>query len=261
MGSSCSRKTVKENVKRYPAPLSTRATNMDITKLGKEILGFTNARSVFLYGSRARSDFCEDSDYEIGVLTHGDKYVRRSDMKERFDLPNISIFPFIYEDFIAGSLDTPFVRSIFLNDIIRAGKTIAGEQIVENLKPPRVEMIDTLQEVRFNLGYALAATHSYRNGDAKTASLHFVKSCLFGTRSYVVVKSRTFFVAYEEILNSSKTLDLGEYQDLPIYAHELRLNKVELDEKNLFQNISYLNKLIGADILSAYNKEGNITLI
>ena len=37
-------------------------------KIANDLFKFANAKSIFLYGSRARDDFYEESDYEIGVL-------------------------------------------------------------------------------------------------------------------------------------------------------------------------------------------------
>ncbi len=234
---------------------------VDMERLAKEILDFTRGKSVFVYGSRSRNNFSDKSDYEIGVLVSRDDHVRRAAIKEKFNLPDVSIFPFVYEDFIVGNPDTPFVRSFFLNDVIRAGKTLAGERIVEGLTPPDIEVIDVLQEIKFNLGCAFTATHSYRNGDNETAALHLAKSCLFGTRNYILIKNKNFLTSYDEILRASKEFDLGEYEDLPEYAYDLRLDKVELDDKNLFRNISYLNKLIEPEIRNLYNTSGNIQLV
>ena len=43
-----------------------------------------------------------------------DGYISRENLKSRFNLEGISIFPFYYEDFIVGNPDTPFVKSIYL---------------------------------------------------------------------------------------------------------------------------------------------------
>lgn len=230
-------------------------------KIAEEIIEFTDAKSVFLYGSRARADFYADSDYEIGVLMEKDKYISRDEIKKHFDIKGVNIFPFHYEDFIVGNIDTPFQKSIYLREIIDAGKTLAGEKTVENLKLPEIKLVDIIQDIRFNLGYALASTHSHRNGDNATASLHFAKACLFGTRDYIIFKTGKFLTSYDAILSASKELDLQEYQDLPEYAFHLRKRESDIDEKKLFQNISYLNKFIESKLITAFKSEGNKILI
>ncbi len=232
----------------------------NIQQIISDLLKFTNAKSIFLYGSRARADFYSESDYEIGVLMEKNKYVSRTEIKDYLKTKEVNIFPFIYEDFIAGKADTPFQKSIYMRQIIEAGRTLAGEKIIENLKPPAISMLDIIQDVRFNLGYALAATHSYRNGDNATASLHLAKSCLFGTRDYIIFKIQEFPISYDEIINASNKLDLGENKELPIYAYKLRKQEVNLDEAILFKNISYLNQFIEKQLLEVYKEKGNITL-
>jgi hypothetical protein len=230
-------------------------------KIAQELINFTKARSIFLYGSRARSDFYDESDYEIGVLMEKDNYISRAEIKNHFKEKGINIFPFHYEDFIEGNPDTPFQKSIYMRDIIETGKTLAGEKIIENLKAPEISLLDIIQEVRFNLGYALAATHSHRNGDNATASLHFAKSCLFGTRNYIAFKTGKFVISYDDILEASKNLDLKEYKDLPDYAFQLRKRGEKIDNKKLFQNISYLNKFIECELIDTFSEKGNIILI
>src|SRR3989344_1190359 len=225
---------------------------IDVQKLANEILNFTKAKSVFLYGSRARGDYLEDSDYEIGVLIEKDKYIGRSEIKEKFGIKGVSIFPFCYEDFIAGNPDTPFVKSIYLMDVISSGKTLAGEDVIKNLPLLQITLLDVIQDVGFNLGYALAATHSFRNGDNTTATLHFIKSCLFGTRDYAMFKKQKYSVAYDDIAAEAESLGLGTYSDLPVIANKLRKGEVALDEKSLFKNISYLNQLIEREASEVY---------
>lgn len=230
-------------------------------KIAEEILKLTDAKSVFLYGSRSRSDFYPDSDYEIGVLMEKNKYVSRDEIKNHFNIKGVNIFPFRYEDFVVGNIDTPFQKSIYLREIIEAGKTLAGEKIIENLKLPEIKLLDIIQDIRFNLGYALASTHSYRNGDNATASLHFAKACLFGTRDYIIFKTGKFLISYDDILQASREIDLEEYQDLPDYAFRLRKREIDIEDKKLFQNISYLNKFIESQMLTVFNSEGNKVLV
>lgn len=233
----------------------------NVQNIVEDVLKFTNAKSIFLYGSRARADFYNESDYEIGVLMEKDKYIGRSAIKEKFDHKGINIFPFHYEEFIAYNPDTPFVKSIYMREIIEGGETLAGEKVIENLKPPEIKLLDIIQDLRFNLGYSLAATHSYREDDIVNASLHLAKSCLFGTRDYIILKLQKFPVSFDEILELSKKLDLQEYSDLPSYAHKLRKREEQIDESNLFRNISYLNKFMEKELLEIYYKQGNVVLI
>jgi predicted nucleotidyltransferase len=232
-----------------------------IQEIADDLLKFTNARSVFLYGSRARDDFYSESDYEIGVLMDREKYIGRAEIKEKFNVKEVNIFPFYYNNFIAGNPDTPFQKSIYMREIVEAGKTLAGEKIIENLKPPAISLFDIMQDVRFNLGYALAATHSFRNGDNITVALHLAKSCLFGTRDYIIFKQNKFLISYDKIVDASKELDLQEYQDLPAYVAKLRKGEAEVDEKYLFQNISYLNKFIENELMTAFREKGDLLLI
>ena len=232
----------------------------NINKLIDDLSKFTNAKSIFLYGSRARTDFYNESDYEIGILMEKNKYISRSEIKNKFNFKNINLFPFHYEEFIKCNPDTPFVKSIYMREIIEAGKTLAGEKISKILPPP-IKLLDIIQDLRFNLGYSLAATHSYREGDNIIASLHLAKSCLFGTRDYIILKLKKFPITYDEIVKLSKKLDLKEYNDLPLYAFKLRKREEKIDELNLFKNISFLNKFIEKELLETYNNQGNIILL
>lgn len=230
-------------------------------QIAQELLKFTNAKSVFLYGSRARADFYAESDYEIGILMTEDNYIGRAEIKDRLNEKGVNVFPFYYENFVAGNPDTPFQKSIYMREIIEAGKTLAGEKVIENLKTPEIKLLDVIQDVRFNLGYGLAATHSYRNGDNVTASLHFAKSCLLGTRDYIIFKAGKFLISYDDILDASKKMDLKEYRDLPEYAFKIRKGSADIDDKKLFQNISYLNKLIEQELLNTFGGKGNVVLV
>jgi predicted nucleotidyltransferase len=218
--------------------------------------------SIFLYGSRARTDFTKRSDFEIGVLFSKDNYVGRSEIKKVISKRRgFNIYPFEYEEFLQEKIDTPFQKKIYLHELILSGKTLAGEKVIEKMKPPQISIIDLIQDLRFNLGYALASVISHRNGDKKTASIEFYKSCLFATRTLIILKSRVFPLTYDEILQNSKKLDLGEYRELVEKAYRIRNDKTEYEEKDLFQNISYLNEFIEPLILEYFEKNGNKLLI
>src|SRR3989344_3259123 len=164
-----------------------------------KIIKLCNPTSIFLYGSRARTDFLKRSDFEIGVLIPESRYFSRSDIKKNINIPNVSIYPFKLEDFTKSIIDTPFQKSVYLRELISAGKTLYGKKIIEQMKPPAITIVDIMQDLRFNIGYALASIISHRNHDPKTTSLEFYKSCLFGTRSLLLLKKRKFALTYDEI--------------------------------------------------------------
>ena len=217
--------------------------------------------SIFLYGSRARTDYLKRSDFEIGVLFSKENYVGRSEIKKLISKKGFNIYPFEYEDFLHGKIDTPFQKNIYLREIILSGKTLSGKKVVEETKPPQISILDLIQELRLNLGYALASVISYRNGENKTASLEFYKSCLFATRTLIMLTLRVFPLTYAEILNLSQNLDLREYKKLVETAYHVRNGKKNHTENDLFHNVSYLNEFIEPLLLDSFNKRGNIIII
>lgn len=221
-----------------------------------------NPVSIFLYGSRARSDYLNRSDYEIGVLIKKDKYISRSRIKKEISEKGFNIYSFKYEDFIKGKLDTPFQKSIYLREIVEAGKTLRGERIIENMKAPKIRALDIIQDLRFNLGYAFASMHSYRNGDKFTASYEFYKSCMFGLRDLEILKLKKFAVPYDDIYKLSKKLKLNkEHKDLIYTAYKARQGKKKFQYNDIFTNISFLNNFVEPQIVNYLKKNRNKTLI
>ncbi|MCK4730400.1 MAG: nucleotidyltransferase domain-containing protein [Candidatus Aenigmarchaeota archaeon] len=220
-----------------------------------------NPISIFLYGSRARNDFTEKSDFEIGVLFSKDNCVRRSEIKKVISKEGFNIYPFEYEEFLYGKIDTPFQKKIYLRELILAGKTLSGEKVIEKMKAPQINIIDLIQDLRFNLGYAFASMHSNRNGDKKTASYEFYKSCLFATRDLEILQLRVFPIGFENVLNSSRKLNIGEYQKLVEKAFNVRKGEQEYEEQDIFKNISYLNEFIEPILLNFFEKSKNEILV
>ena len=226
-----------------------------------KIIKLCNPTSIFLYGSRARTDFLKRSDFEIGVLIPESRYFSRSDIKKNINIPNVSIYPFRLEDFTNGIIDTPFQKSVYLRELISAGKTLYGKKVIEHMKPPAITTIDLMQDLRFNIGYALASIISHRNHDTKTTSLEFYKSCLFGTRNLVLLKKRKFALTYDEIFLLSKEINLDIYADLVRSAYQCRIGKAKYSEIDLFKNISYLNKFIEPELMKYFKKYGDKIII
>lgn len=220
-----------------------------------------NPISIFLYGSRARDDYIKRSDHEIGVLFSKDNYFGRRDIKSVIDREGFNIYPFKYEDFVKGNIDTPFQKNMYLYELIKSGKTISGKEVIENMKVPKIRIIDLIQDLRFNLGYALASVISDRNGDKISASTKFYKSCLFATRCLIILNLNLFPLTYNEIYNYSKKLDLGEYSNLVKKSYEIRLGKSKYESRDLFQNISYINDFIEPKLNDTFNKNSKKILI
>ena len=216
--------------------------------------------SIFLYGSRARTDSLSRSDYEIGVLYRRDKKISRSELKEINPYKDVVLYPFEYEDFLAYKIDTPFPENIYFRELVEAGKTLYGEKVIENLEPPKITTLDLLQRIRFDTGFALAAILSKRNGDEITAATEFPKSCLFGVRCLIILDTKNFPLTYDDIYEQSKKLDLGEYREVVDHAFAVRKGE-KIDENFLYRNVSLLNKVIKNRILESLRKDGDKILI
>ena len=216
--------------------------------------------SIFLYGSRARTDSLSRSDYEVGVLYKRDKKISRSELKEINPYKDVVLYPFEYEDFLAYKIDTPFPENIYFRELIETGKTLYGEKVIENLEPPKITTLDLLQRIRFDTGFALAAILSKRNGDEITAATEFPKSCLFGVRCLIILDTKSFPLTYDDIYEQSKKLDLGEYREVVDHAFAVRKGE-KIDENFLYRNVSLLNKVIKNRILELLRKDGDKILI
>lgn len=220
-----------------------------------------NPLSVFIYGSRARDDFLKKSDFEIGVLIPKDRNIEINKIKKGVPAEKTNIYPFEYESFIKGNIDTPFQKSIYLRELITSGKTISGEKVIEKMEPPKIKVVDIIQDLRFNLGYALASVISHGNKDFETASFEFHKSCLFGTRDLEILQLKEFPLTYKEIYELSKNLEIGEYSSLVQKAYEVREKRTKYSVKDLFENISYLDEFIEPKIMEYFKKKGNGVLL
>lgn len=216
-----------------------------------------NPVSIFLYGSRAKGDFLEESDYEMGVLYRDNQKILPEKLREETkEERNISLYPFEYEKFINFQIDTPFPENIYFRDLSKTGKTLYGEKVVEVIEPPQIMTLDLLQRVRFDTGLALASVLSQRNGDKVTAKEEFTKSCLFGVRCLIILREKVFPLHYEEIYRLSKNLNLGERQKIVDHAMEVRKG-AKAKEAFLYQNISLLNETVKNSIWESFKKEGN----
>ena len=232
-----------------------------LDKTLNKIEKFCNPISIFLYGSRARNDFTKNSDFEIGVIISKNKRISGDKIRRHFNKNNFKIYVFRYEDFIKKRIDTPFQKSLFLREIILSGKTIRGKRILENLTPPKIKVIDLIQDLRFNIGYSLAALNSYRNKDKKTAFLELYKSCLFGTRSLIILRLKKFPLNKEEIHKLFKKIKTGKFKPVINKILKMDKNKINCQEKDILENISYLNNFIEPEIMKSLKTKGNQVIL
>lgn len=217
--------------------------------------------SVFIYGSRVRKDFTENSDYEIGILFKAKNYISQSDLNNLTTGLPVRLFPFVLEDFLKYQIDTPFQKSIYLRDLKLSAKTILGRGVVDKIKLPPITVIDLLERINFDIGQALAAVFSFRSNDLNTASAEFSKSCLFGTRCLIILKNKTFPLQYNEIYTQGLKLVSAEYITVINTAFSVRQGAAIKDVGLLYKNISLLNTFIEPVIENCYQKFGAITLL
>jgi hypothetical protein len=227
---------------------------MDFQEIIEQLQQFKPS-SVFVYGSRARSDHKPDSDYEIGVIFRGTRYVSRSQIAKKVALTEVNIYPFKLEQLQSGQIDTPFQVQVYLRDLVLSAKTIGGEEIIEHLDPPSITALSLLQEVRFDLGRATAALLSKRHGDDKSATLGFSKSCLFAARCLVILKLHQFPTTYDGILKlASQVITDQKYQTLVQDAYDVRQRSAQVTDQLLFDNIAFLTRVVEPTLMEAYRK-------
>ena len=225
-------------------------------------LGRFKPKSIFLYGSRGREDFKEDSDYEIGVIFDDDKYVSRIEIHDAISNPLVKAYPFKWSELLHGTFGHVFQKSIYLREIIMGGKTISGEDLIVQIPPPPITTLDLIQRIRFDIGMALAALLSFRAGDKQTSMEEFSKSCFFGVRCLEILELNTFPLGYDEIYEmSSKVVKEPNYLKVIVAAHKLRDEGLVADIDTLYENISLLDSLIEPKILKAFETSGNQQVI
>lgn len=216
----------------------------EIDKIFDKVVEKAKPVSIFIYGSRARGDFNKESDYEVGVLFKNERKWSRRELKELHNLDNLNLYPFVYEDFINYSVDTPFPTVIYLRDILMSAKTVRGKEVVEKMELPEIKISDLLERATFDMGCAFCAILSSRQNDWVTASSEFAKSVLLGARNLVALQTKKFPIQYREITEESLKLGLGtEYDDLIKHALDVR-SGAKPDMVQLYTNITFLKQIV-----------------
>lgn len=234
--------------------------NEKVEKILKNIFEITKPISIFVYGSRARTDFKQDSDYEIGALYLKENKISRSNIAKLHDVKGLNIYPFVLEDLKKYNLDTPFTKAIYLRELIGSSKTVFGENILEKMELPEIKLTDLLERAAFDLATVFAAFRSFKSKDLITASLNF-KSILFGTRILEILELKKFPFTYDEIFELSKELDLlPKYRELIDHAYKVRMGE-KIEEQFIFTGITYLNQEILAKIKHQISKDGDSVIL
>jgi predicted nucleotidyltransferase len=219
-------------------------------------------KSIFVYGSRGRGDARTDSDYEVGVIFDEDKYVRRSDIHAAIIDKQVKAYPFRWDELLHGTFSHVFQKSIYLREIIKGGRTVAGDHLIEQIPPLPITTLDLVQDIRFYIGRALDAMLVLREGHNDLAIDMYSKSCFFGLRDFIILEFKTFPLGYEEIYElASEHIAESEYREVIEAARQVRINNTLPNMNILFQNISLLDSYIEPKVLASFNKDGNKTLI
>jgi predicted nucleotidyltransferase len=194
------------------------------------------ADSVFLYGSRARGDHEPGSDWEIGAVFREENYVSRSQLSD-LQTDAVVIYPFKLNELQAGTVATPFTRSIWLNEIISIAKTIRGKEIINDIPQPEITNLDIVADSSFYKARALDAMIAQREGHEDLARDLFVKSTILGARALILAKRFPFPSSYPEIARIATPLLNEEVRYLPNRALDIRTNKLNITSREAFDNI------------------------
>lgn len=217
----------------------------DISAVLEEVERQSQPVSIFIYGSRARLDYKEHSDYEVGVLFERDKKWGRSQLATLHSNPGLNIYPFVLEDFQQYKLDTPFPKAVYLRELMTGAVTVRGQKIIEGMELPEVKLSDLAEVVIFQTAYALGAVLSARQKDLVTASIEFTKSALFGARALVVLGFGSFPLSYNEIYKEASKLDFLDDDAKAILCHAMEVRHGQpIDTTLLYKNITFLNQTI-----------------
>jgi predicted nucleotidyltransferase len=213
-------------------------------ELLKKILEESKPVSIFLYGSMARDDFENDSDYEIGVVYKKDKKWSRQKLEKLFNYKNVKVYPFVEEELSEGEIDTPFPKEIYLQTLLKKSLVLYGERLENIIKNKKINKDDLLESVGFCLGRAYCAVVSSRQNDLISVRDNFTKSALYGLQILIFIKTRDLVFSYKEMMKKSDDLLPDEYKELITHVIEVRKGNVVVDNSLLYKNISFLNKVV-----------------
>lgn len=210
-------------------------TSPQLKTLATELVDL-GARSVFLYGSRARGDNLSDSDWEIGVIFDQEEYISRRELAP-LQTGGVVIYPFKYEELAVGIADVPFTRSIWLTELITAAKTIGGEDVTSKIPLPEITTLDIIADNSFYKARSLDAMIAQREGHDSLARDLFVKSALLGARVLILAQKLQFPKSYSDIVRLATPLLDEKSQVILGRALDVRTKKEAVTANETFDNI------------------------
>ncbi len=234
----------------------------DIQGVLSNVYESTKPVSIFVYGSQAKGDNVENSDFEVGVLYYKDSKVGRSELSEMHAIENLRMYPFIHEDFIKYNLDTPFPLATYMRSLLDGGsKTVYGDKTVESMTVPQILVSDLLEEISFQIARAVGSLLSFRQKDMVTATDQFVKSVLYGSQVYIVDQKGKYILRYDEIVEQVIGSELDEeYKKLVTSAMKIRKSEEALSMQMIFTAISYLNQIVRRSVKQQM-RQGNKVML
>ena len=243
--------------------------NDEIKKIKEEIVKEIKPLSIFIYGSYYTQDFIPGvSDVEIGVIKRGRmpvfKTLREITKKYCKDDVRFKAYSYHLEDLKKERVDSPFTDSVFIRRLILTSKTIWGENIIENLSLPSIELIDAYREACFSTARALSALLMLRSNKEKEAQEISSKACLFATASFTYLNGE-FPASFKEIVEILKSIRLKKEQKKIVrFAYDLRKGAVDIGKEELydfiFETIKYCNQTVEERIKKEL-KKGNRILV
>lgn len=232
----------------------------EVTSALDIVMNKVKPESVFIYGSRARDDFKEDSDYEVGVLFERDKKVGRAQLAQLHTVDGLNLYPFILEDLREYKMYTPFPKAVYLRELITGAHTVRGAEIIDRMEPPEIKLSDIMEEVMYALARSIGAVLSYRQGDQVTTSVQFAKSNLFGTRALVVLEKQQFPISYNQIYEAAQSLELDDDSKTTI-EHAMAIRRgSSINPDFIYKNITYLNQVVYPRVKSELAKGDRVVL-
>ncbi len=217
--------------------------------------------SIFIYGSRARSDFKYDSDYELGVIFKRGKRWEHLQLTELHNNPNVNIYPFVLEDLKQYKIDTPFPKAVYLKELVQESVTIAGDRVIQGLDSPEIKLSDLAEVITFETAYALGALLSTRKNDLFTASIQFTKAIFFAVRALVILESGKFPLTYKEIYEESKKLSFLDDNAKKVINHANDVRSGEpIQSELVYKSLKFLNQTAYPRIKSQLKIQDRIIL-